>query len=167
LAGAIIVLAIGTLGVSMFTQNSWGTSLVLGLFLQTVTLTSYLVAFDRKTLFAIFRLWKPSMLAGFMGADQWRLLFAIGLLPALIVLLIRVWVPESPHWLARQGRMEEARNSLVWALQVRPETLPLPAGTPAKAPQASWFELFKYPRSLLVSWLGNAGAQTGAHSATP
>ena len=104
-----------------------------------------------------------AVLAGFMGADQWRLLFAIGLLPALIVLLIRVWVPESPHWLARQGRMEEARNSLAWALQVAPESLPLPAGAPAKAPQASWFELFKYPRSLLVSWLGNAGAQTGAY----
>ena len=104
-----------------------------------------------------------AVLAAFMGADQWRLLFAIGLLPAAIVLLIRVWVPESPHWLARQGRMEEARNSLAWALQVKPDSLPLPAGAPAEAPTASWFELFKYPRSLLVSWLGNAGAQTGAY----
>jgi putative MFS transporter len=108
-----------------------------------------------------------AVLAGFMGADQWRLLFAIGLLPALIVLLIRVWVPESPHWLARQGRLKEARESLAWALQVPAESLPLPAGAPASqsklAPQASWFELFKYPRSLLVSWLGNAGAQTGAY----
>jgi putative MFS transporter len=104
-----------------------------------------------------------AVLAAFIGADQWRLLFAIGLLPALIVLLIRMWVPESPHWLARQGRMEEARNSLAWALQVSPQSLPLPAGTPARVPQASWFELFKYPRSLLVSWLGNAGAQTGAY----
>ena len=51
-------------------------------------------------------------------ADQWRLLFAIGLLPALVVLLVRLWVPESPHWLARQGRFEEARKSLAWALQV-------------------------------------------------
>jgi putative MFS transporter len=59
--------------------------------------------------------------------------------------------------------MEEARKSLAWALQVSPESLPLPAGAPAKAPQASWFELFTYPRSLLVSWLGNAGAQTGAY----
>jgi len=104
-----------------------------------------------------------AVMAGFMGADQWRLLFAVGLLPALIVLLIRVWVPESPHWLARQGRMEEARMSLAWALQVSPESLPLPATPPAPAPQASWFELFKYPRSLLVSWLGNAGAQTGVY----
>ena len=29
--------------------------------------------------------------------------------------------------------------------------------------KTNWFELFKYPRSLLVSWLGNAGAQTGVY----
>jgi len=55
-------------------------TLVLGLFLQTVTLSGYLVAFDRKTMFAIFRLWKPSMLAGFMGAfasQFWFLSFAL------------------------------------------------------------------------------------------
>jgi len=55
-------------------------TLVLGLLLQTVTLTGYLLACDRKTLAAIFRLWKPSMLAGFMGAfasQFWFLSFAL------------------------------------------------------------------------------------------
>jgi MFS family permease len=37
----------------------------------------------------------------------WRGLFAIGLLPALLTLLIRAWVPESPRWLMRMGRPEE------------------------------------------------------------
>ncbi|HEV7543264.1 MAG TPA: MFS transporter, partial [Reyranella sp.] len=106
-----------------------------------------------------------AVLAAFMPSDQWRLLFAIGLLPALVVLLVRLWVPESPHWLARQGRFEEARKSLAWALQVRPESLALPAAATSNvAPvKTNWFDLFKYPRSLLVSWLGNAGAQTGVY----
>jgi putative MFS transporter len=106
-----------------------------------------------------------AVLAAFMPSDQWRLLFAIGLLPALVVLLVRLWVPESPHWLARQGRFEEARKSLAWALQVQPESLPLPAAARANAApvKTNWFDLFKYPRSLLVSWLGNAGAQTGVY----
>src|SRR4029450_3241551 len=104
-----------------------------------------------------------AVLGAFLGADQWRLLFAIGVLPALVVLLVRLWVPESPHWLARQGRLEEARKSLAWALQVDPNTLPLPRPDEVKVVKTNWFELFKYPRSLFVSWLGNAGAQTGAY----
>ena len=104
-----------------------------------------------------------AVLGAFMGADQWRLLFAIGVLPAMIVLLVRLWVPESPHWLARQGRLEEARKSLAWALQVDPNTLPLPRPDEYKVVKTNWLDLFKYPRSLLVSWLGNAGAQTGAY----
>src|SRR6195256_5849284 len=105
--------------------------------------------------------------AAFMPSDQWRLLFAIGLLPALVVLLVRLWVPESPHWLGRQGRFEEARKSLAWALQVRPESLALPTAADAgPIIKSNWLDLFKYPRSLIVSWLGNAGAQTGVYGIT-
>ena len=106
-------------------------------------------------------------MGAFMGSDQWRLLFAIGVLPALLVLLVRLWVPESPRWLCRQGRYEEARKSLAWALQMEPSALPLPTAADAgPIIKTSWFDLFKYPRSLLVSWLGNAGAQTGVYGIT-
>jgi len=50
----------------------------------------------------------------------WRGLFLVGLTPALLVLAIRYWVPESPRFLLRTGRLEEARKSLAWALQVDP-----------------------------------------------
>lgn len=104
------------------------------------------------------------VLGAFMGPGQWRLLFLIGLAPALIVLLVRLWVPESPRWLVRQGRYDEARKSLAWALQVDPKALPMPdARTLGEPVKTNWFDLFKYPRSLAVSWLGNAGAQTGAY----
>jgi drug/metabolite transporter (DMT)-like permease len=56
------------------------TTLVVGLAIQTAVLSAYLLLFDRKTLFAIFRLWRPSMLAGFTGAfasQMWFLAFAI------------------------------------------------------------------------------------------
>jgi MFS transporter, putative metabolite:H+ symporter len=105
-----------------------------------------------------------SVLGAFMGADQWRLLFAIGVLPAALVLLVRLWVPESPRWLVRQGRYDDARKSLGWALQIDPNTLPMPKpGEVAPPVKTNWLELFKYPRSLLVSWLGNAGAQTAVY----
>jgi MFS transporter, putative metabolite:H+ symporter len=60
-------------------------------------------------------------ISGIMGAALgafatpiigWRRLFAIGLLPAAVTLLIRAWVPESPRWLIRMGRLDDARRSL-------------------------------------------------------
>jgi drug/metabolite transporter (DMT)-like permease len=55
-------------------------TLVVGLVLQAVTLTAYLALRDMKVLRAILQAWKPSMLAGFMGAfasQFWFLAFAI------------------------------------------------------------------------------------------
>jgi drug/metabolite transporter (DMT)-like permease len=65
-------------GLSFVTAASF--TLVLGLMLQTFVLTAYLLLRDRETLRALFRMWKPSMLAGFLGAlasQFWFLGFAI------------------------------------------------------------------------------------------
>jgi drug/metabolite transporter (DMT)-like permease len=56
------------------------TILVLGLFFQSALLTLYLAITNRPALMAIFRLWRPSLLAGFMGAlasQFWFLGFAL------------------------------------------------------------------------------------------
>jgi len=92
----------------------------------------------------------------------WRGLFALGLVPAPLVVFIRAWVPESPHWLVRMGRTQEARKSLAWALAIDPGQIPLPSAA-LDAQSASWNELFRYPRSLAVSWFGNLAAQTGVY----
>ena len=99
-------------------------------------------------------------------AIGWRGLFAVGVLPALVTLLVRLWVPESPWWLVRQGRYEEARKSLAWAMEVDPNTLPLLNAQSAPVTQTRWLDLFKQPRSLIVSWIGNLGAQTGVYGVT-
>ena len=72
--GAIIVVP----GVSFVTAASY--TLVLALFVQTLVLTIYLLARAPKVLRDILTLWKPSMLAGFMGAAAsqfWFLAFAL------------------------------------------------------------------------------------------
>jgi len=92
----------------------------------------------------------------------WRGLFAFGLLPAAMTLLIRAWVPESPRWLLRMGRPDEARQSLAWALETDPAGIALPTANAARR-HVPWRELFRHPRSLAVSWLGNLGAQTGVY----
>ncbi|THA27197.1 MFS transporter [Streptomyces sp. RKND-216] len=43
-------------------------------------------------------------------AVAWRYLFVIGGLTALVVLVFRRRIPESPRWLASQGRYEEAET---------------------------------------------------------
>jgi len=89
----------------------------------------------------------------------WRGLFLVGLTPALLVLMIRYWVPESPRWLMRMGRHEEARRSLAWALQCDPREIELPT-LPPEVEKTSWRELFKYPRSMIAACLV-ALSQTG------
>jgi putative MFS transporter len=102
-----------------------------------------------------------SILGAFLApVIGWRGLFACGLVPAALTLLIRAWVPESPRWLVRMGRPEDARRSLAWALQVPPESLPLPKIDEVATRPTAWTDLFNYPRSLLVSWLSNLGMQT-------
>lgn len=89
----------------------------------------------------------------------WRGLFAVGLLPAGLTIMIRAWVPESPHWLIGKGRHAEARRSLAWALQIDPGQIQLPA-TVGEIEKTTWRELFKYPRSMAAACLTGI-SQTG------
>jgi drug/metabolite transporter (DMT)-like permease len=70
---------IRTVGSGSFVLDATVT-LAFGLLIQTVLLSAYLYVFDRKTLLAILRLWRPSLFAGFMGAfasQMWYLAFAL------------------------------------------------------------------------------------------
>jgi drug/metabolite transporter (DMT)-like permease len=72
--GAVIVVP----GVSFVTAASY--TLVLGLFVQTLVLTIFLLVRAPDVLRKILGLWKPSILAGFMGAfasQFWFLAFAL------------------------------------------------------------------------------------------
>jgi SP family arabinose:H+ symporter-like MFS transporter len=46
------------------------------------------------------------------GASNWRWMFATGAIPAVIFFLFVLGVPESPRWLVKQGREEEASTIL-------------------------------------------------------
>lgn len=44
-----------------------------------------------------------------LGDDSWRWMLASGVVPAVVFLVFRAGIPESPRWLASRGRIEEAK----------------------------------------------------------
>ncbi|HEX3589022.1 MAG TPA: sugar porter family MFS transporter [Pseudonocardiaceae bacterium] len=63
-------------------------------------LVSYLVAL------VVFKL-----LPGSAGSLDWRLILGIGAIPALVGVVLRSRMPESPRWLLRQGRYEDTQKA--------------------------------------------------------
>ncbi|HZL05376.1 MAG TPA: MFS transporter, partial [Coriobacteriia bacterium] len=50
----------------------------------------------------------PFAQAGPGFTDGWRWMYAVGALLALVAILLRVRLPESPRWLVGKGRLAEA-----------------------------------------------------------
>ncbi|WP_152046424.1 MFS transporter [Aureimonas psammosilenae] len=96
------------------------------------------------------------------GVDPWRTIFLVIALPGLIGLVLRLGLPESPLFLFRQGRVDEAQAVLDRVASVngrRPRALALDRGTvsaiPAKLPVSALFsaELRRRSVPLLLVWL--------------
>ena len=103
-----------------------------------------------------------------LGDEAWRWMFATGAVPALLILIGRSQIPETPRWLLSQGRVEEAREVLAWAEQ--PTDLlatELPTGDlagPENAPTstlAAFRQLFS-PQYWKITILLSAVCFTGA-----
>lgn len=90
----------------------------------------------------------------------WRSLFVVCTVLALGTLFVRTWIPESPRWLLARGRVDDARSSVAWALDVPVAEVPATA-PPPPAPPAPARALLRHRRSLVSSWLTNLGGQTG------
>jgi putative MFS transporter len=95
----------------------------------------------------------------------WQWMFVIGAVPALLALPLRIILPESPRWLASQGRYAEADKALagIEAIAARggKQSAPLPANLPAVAevkPRIG--DLFKgiYLRRTISVWFIWIGA---------
>jgi putative MFS transporter len=103
------------------------------------------------------------MFAGVVGyflvpVYGWRAMFVVGLVPSVLMIPLRLLMPESPRWLAARGRVAEA-DAIVLALERSAERqgLVLPAPPPAQPltrASSDWRELFRgrYRGRTLTIW---------------
>jgi len=89
------------------------------------------------------------------GVDGWRWVVLIGAAGSMVIWVLRLFVPESPLWLARHGRTEEADKILTTLESASGAALAHPkrpaATPPARAAAPAVFaDLFKPPYLSLV-----------------
>jgi putative MFS transporter len=90
----------------------------------------------------------------------WQWMFYIGAIPAVLALVLRVLLPESPRWLAMRGRATEADQALALIERETEKAIgqPLPPPKPVTATgdqRATLSDLFGkiYLRRTLVVWV--------------
>jgi MFS transporter, putative metabolite:H+ symporter len=88
------------------------------------------------------------------GIDGWRWVVLIGAAGSMVIWVLRLLVPESPLWLARHGRGEEA-DRIMQTLEASAGAAPAPAQprpTPVRAAASpvGFAELFNPPYLSLV-----------------
>jgi MFS transporter, putative metabolite:H+ symporter len=83
----------------------------------------------------------PFALAGPSFTGGWRWMYGIGALLALVAILLRVELPESPRWLVSRGRLADAehvvRGMEQHAERRNPLSAPVPDAAAAPAPHAT------------------------------
>jgi putative MFS transporter len=89
------------------------------------------------------------------GVDGWRWVVLIGAAGSMTIWILRLFVPESPLWLARNGRMEEA-DRILTTIEASAGVAPArPLSRAAVAPsrvvaKVGYAELFRPPYLSLV-----------------
>ncbi len=133
-----------------FGLNLWRFIAALGLGVELVTIDAYLSELVPKAArgkafalllavsaasgpFAYFLAWQLVPHAP-LGIDGWRWVVGVSALAAVVVWIVRLGLPESPRWLAQQGRIAEAEaiTARIEANVARDYGRPLP---PLERPQ--------------------------------
>ncbi|QNB06517.1 MFS transporter [Herbaspirillum frisingense] len=91
------------------------------------------------------------------GNDAWRVIFFVTGLPALVGVVLRFYVPESPMYLNRSGKSDAARKVLERVAKVNGSSTPIPPLQPEvveRKPMSALFSaaLRRRSLSLYLAW---------------
>lgn len=101
----------------------WRTLIGFSIGADTAIATGYISEFSPKKVRGRLAITQQLMIfSGFTAAfwagyflsfsANWRLMYGLGAIPALILLVLRFYLPESPRWLLIQGKVDKAKNSI-------------------------------------------------------
>jgi putative MFS transporter len=98
-----------------------------------------------------------ALLALSWGPDAWRVIFLVTGIPALIGIVLRFYVPESPMYLNRHGQSERAREVLQRVAATNGQPVTIPALQPEQPTKSSTMALFtgalrRRSWSLFAAW---------------
>lgn len=98
-----------------------------------------------------------ALIAASYGNDAWRIIFFVTGLPALIGVVLRFYIPESPHFLNKNGQTERAQQVIERMARVNRSNNAVPQLAPEPMLRQSVFALFgpdvrRRTISLLVAW---------------
>lgn len=103
----------------------------------------------------------PAAMSLFYGVLGWRGLALIGATPILFALLIYLFVPESPGWLVRHGRIDAAMAAMRTLFGTDAATPERPQPTPAAGGRPPLGTLRDHPRPLAFAILAYGLNATG------
>jgi MFS family permease len=93
---------------------------------------------------------------GWIGGDLgWRLCFGIGAVLGLLILVMRLWLPESPRWLLIHGQTKEATQiveNIEKHFREQGHELPAPTGKPLRLHARDHTPLSEIFQTLFVSY---------------
>jgi putative MFS transporter len=96
----------------------------------------------------------------------WRGVAMLGMAPAVVGVLIWIYVPESVRWLVAKGRFTEARAEVAKHLALPAASVPLPTQAPAAPPRGRLAELYGQPSlfwETIIIWGGSSMAAYGVY----
>jgi len=141
------------IGVEIITVDAYITELVPSWMRGRAFAVNQAVMFIAVPIVA-FLAWWLVPLAPF-GVEGWRWVVLIGAAASMVIWVLRLFVPESPLWLARHGRIDEAiktvrRLEAATGANLRPERM-AEARPSVAIRNAGFADLFKAPYLSLVA----------------
>lgn len=83
-----------------------------------------------------------ALVAATHGDDAWRIIFFVTGIPALAGVVLRFYIPESPHFLNKTGKSDKAREVLKRVGRVNRSTFEIPELAPEQMERKSFLALF-------------------------